>query len=180
MPTTERERYRQALAEVARAEQAARRSEMLIQIELNRLREAEVEGFEDVAAQHEARQEELARQFDAERAEVARLAGRAETRRISAVGEEIDEVVVDYDAALGRAIAAAQRLAAAIETAAALAERADRLAATLPADAAPPRRAARAAVEQMRALNRQLDRLLTAATASDLPPRPPAAPPGQA
>ena len=170
MPTTERERYRQALAEVERAEQAARRSEMLIQIEVNRLREAEVEGFEDVAAQHEARQDELARQFGAERAQVARLADQAETRRVSAVSEEIDEVVLDYDAALARAIAAAQRLAAAIETAAALAERAEQLAATLPATVAPPRRAARAAVEQMRSLNRQLDHLLTAATASELPP----------
>jgi hypothetical protein len=174
MPTTERERYRQALVALAEAQRQARRAEIMAQIALNRVRQAEEEGFEAEAAQREVRRRTLTDQVERDQAEVLRLAGQAEAARILAVGEEIDEIIGDYDAALLRVLAEVERLAASIQAAAGLAERAGALAATLPESAAGPRRLAAAATEQVRAINRAVDRLATALTEVDLPrPSPP-------
>lgn len=176
MPTVERERYLQALAALAEAQRQARRAEIMAQIALNRVRQAEEEGFEAEAAQRETRRQALAQQVEHEQAAVLRLAGQAETARIRAVGEEIDELIAAYDAAVERVLAEVERLAASIQTAAELAERASALAATLPESTAGPRRLATAAAEQVRAINRAHDRLVTALTAVELPR--PSAPPG--
>lgn len=173
MPTIERERYRAALAALQMAQADARRADLMAQIALNRVRDAEAEGFAADAARREERRQALVGDFDRERAAVAHLAGLAEAQRGLAVVEEIDEVAGAFDDALHALLAAIDGVAATAASVTALAERAGYLATSLPEGQTSARQVAKAAVIHARALERQVDRLVDTTTTCPLPPATP-------
>jgi len=170
--TTQRERYRDALAALEQARQQVTRDELIYQLNVTRLRQADVEGFEVEATHLEARNDELAQRLEADRQQVAVRAREAEELRILATIEEIDEVIGTYDQALRQLWTDAERLATAIAEAAAIAHRAEALAADLPATITATQRTVAAAVAQSQALDRLAAHLLTTLTQVDLPPAP--------
>ena len=174
MTTTQRERYRQALATLEQVQQQVTRQEMLYQLLVTRLREADVEGFEEEASQLEGRADELAGHLAAEQEQVVGLTAQARELKVLATVEEIDEVMVDYDAALLAILGDVERLTTAIEAAAAVAGRAVALAADLPPAVVTTHRTVEMAAAQAGALSALAARLTATLTRVDLPP---AAPP---
>jgi hypothetical protein len=174
MATTQRERYREVLAALERARQQVQRSTVLHQVALNRLREAEVEGFDDDATQREATTTDLTAQLDHERQVVADLARQAEAQRVLAIAEEIDEVIAAYDATLEPVVAMVEAMSASVAAAVALVERAAALARELPAGASPSQRTVVEATRQAATLTRQVADLQATLTRSEWSP--PAAP----
>ena len=179
MTTTERERYRRALATLEQVQQQVTRQEMLYQLLATRLRQADVEGFEAEASQLEGRADELAGHLAAEQERVVGLTAQARELKVLATVEEIDEVIMDYDAALLAIVGDVERLTTAIEAAAAVAGRAAALAAALPPTVVTTHRSVEMAAAQAAALNALATRLTATLTRVDLPP-PPAPPPAGA
>src|SRR5262245_23701385 len=105
MATTQRERYQEVLAALDQARQEVQRAVVLHQVGLNRLHQADVEGFEEEATQREATTDSLAAQVDQARQVVADLTHQAEDQRVLATVEEIDEVIAEYNAALAPLLA---------------------------------------------------------------------------
>jgi hypothetical protein len=172
MSTIQRERYQAALAHLEEVQHELTRQEMLYQVLLNRLRQADVEGYEAEADQIEQRGDAMVSQIQAEQQHVDQLQGQARELRVLATVEEIDEVTGDYDAALHAILDRLGALTAVIQQAAGLAERVANLAADLPPEQRRARRTAWAAQRQattLRDLARQLGDVLTASTLPSLP-----------
>ena len=177
MTRIQRERYERTLAALEQAQQDRTRNAMLYEITRNRLRDAEVEGFEDEAARHDDRAGELETALTGDERQIDNLQHAAGELRLLATAEEIDEVAADFDTGLARLRVAAERLAAEAAQHAELARRAADLAGDLPERMAGPRRVAASATAQSQAIDRALGDLLAALAAVPAPERPaPAAP----
>jgi hypothetical protein len=170
MATTQRERYREMLAALEQARQQVQRSTVLHQVALNRLHEAEVEGFADDATQREASTAEMAAQLDQEREVIIDLRRQAEAQRVLAIAEEIDEVIAASDAALAPLVAMVEAMSASVAAAVALVERAAALAADLPAGASPSQWTVAEATRQAATLARQVADVQATLTRSEWPP----------
>jgi transposase len=162
MTTQRRDRYRAALADLDQARAQMRRADLMAQIALNRVRQAEEEGFDEEATRREARRADLEQAHVAEVQAVKALATSVETLRQAAVVEEIDEVATEYDARLAELV---DLLGRALETHAALerlATHSHTLVRSLPEADDQAHRLAMAEVTHVRSIRRQIDALIDA------------------
>jgi hypothetical protein len=128
------------------------------------MHEADVEQDDSVAEYFADRTEEMARRVAADEARMAALAADAEEVRIAMVTDELDTTIASYKDALR---AMAEQLAAlddAVARAAALSQRAEELAGTLPASAARQHQASDAVATRTATIGERLQALQDALT----------------
>ncbi len=128
------------------------------------MHEADVEQDDSVAEYFADRTEEMARRVAADEARMAALAADAEEVRIAMVTDELDTTIASYKDALR---AMAEQLVAlddAVARAAALSQRAEELAGTLPASAARQHQASDAVATRTATIGERLQALQDALT----------------
>lgn len=130
------------------------------------MHEADVEQDDNVAEYFADRTAEMERRVAADEARMAALAADAERIRIAMVTEELDTTVASYNEALRVMAEQLAALDAQVAHAAALSQRAEQLAGTLPASAARQHQAADAVAARTAEIGERLQALQEAVSAS--------------